>query len=274
MSIYDELLKFQILPHAHEEWAEYRTAITDYILANTRPRTSIGIFGAGRCNDMDLSRLADYFSEITLLDADKSAMEYAKKQYHLTNHPGIHMEVAEFTGITADDYRSFGDELSSLLNVRGIHTDIHVLSDYALFKLEKLYQKSGNYLPDFGIRRFDYTITFGVHSQINNMAAWIWSAFASNLHKDDPAVHKRIIRANDLLIPRLNTAILTATKERAFFGCELTRTGSSDSIQGACQCIRDLKSRGQILNQSVVLWPFDVSQNILYEMLLLEVNRD
>lgn len=272
MSVYDELLKFQILPNAYEEWAEYRQAVADYILENTRPGTSVGIFGAGRCNDMDLSRFGEHFSSVTLLDADRSAMQSALNRYGLSGHPGFTIEVSDFTGITADDYRALGDELSSLLNVRGIQTDIHVLADYAIFKLDKLYQKAENFTPDFGAHSFDYSIAFGVHSQINNMAAWIWSAFASNLKADDPAVTRRIIRANESIIPRLNTAILNATSETAFFGCELARTGSSGSIQGACQCIQDLKSNYPIIGQAITCWPFDQKQNISYQMLIQEVD--
>lgn len=256
MSIYDELLKFQILPNAFEEWSEYRQAVTEYILGNTRPGSSVGILGAGRCNDMDLAQFAGHFSSVTLLDADRDAMQSALNRYDVANNPGFSLEVSDFTGITADDYRAFGDELSSLLNVRGIQTDIHVLADYAVFKLDKLYQKADRFTPDFGLRSFDYTLAFGVHSQVNNMAAWIWSAFASNLKADDPAVPARIMRANESLIPRFNAAILRATKKSAFFGCELAKNGSPGSIQGACQCIRDLKANYPITEQAVVFWPF------------------
>lgn len=272
MSIYDELLKFQIIPDAYENWTQYRNAVADYLLANTRPHTSVGVFGAGRCNDIDLRRFAEHFSSVTLIDADEAAMKFALRQYHLSDHPGFSLKISEFTGITPDDCRAFADELSSLLNVRGIHTDIHVLADYAVFKLDKLYQKSENFTPDFGSGSFDYSVAFGVHSQINNMAAWIWSAFASNLKADAPAVAKRIIRANKYLIPKLNTAILRATKEAAFFGCELAKTGSSDSIQGAYQCIHDLKSRNRITGQAITYWPFDTAQNLVYQMLIQEVD--
>ena len=260
MSVYDELLKFQIIPNAYENWSAYRSAIADYLLTNTRPHTSIGIFGAGRCNDMDLRRFAEHFSSVTLIDADQTAMEFALRRYGLSGHPGFSLRISEFTGISPDDYRAFADELSSLLNVRGIHTDIHVLADYAIFKLDKLYQKSKNFTPDFGLGAFDYS------------AALIWSAFASNLKADYPSVVKRIILANGFLVPKLNTAILCATKETAFFGCELAKNGSSDSIQGAYQCIRDLKSRNRVMGQAIVDWPFDASQNLVYQILIQEVD--
>lgn len=272
MSIYDELLKFQVIPNAYENWGKYRSAIADYLLANTRTHASVAIFGAGRCNDMDLRRFAEHFSSVTLIDSDEAAMKFALRQYHLSDHPGFSLKVSEFTGIAPDDYRAFADELSSLLNVRGIHTDIHVLADYAVFKLEKLYQKTKSFTPYFGSSAFDYSVAFGVHSQINNMAAWIWSAFASNLKADDPSVIQHIIRANEYLIPKLNTAILRATKETAFFGCELAKNGSSDSIQGAYQCIHDLKSRNRITGQAITFWPFDTAQNLVYQMLIQEVD--
>lgn len=272
MSVYDELLQFQNMPNAFEDWRDYRNAIADYLMVKTYPGSSLAIFGAGRCNDMELSRFVTHFSSVTLIDSDEAAMQEALCRYGLSGHPGIHTQAADFTGITPQDYRSFGDELSSLLNVRGIQTDIHVLADYALFKLDKFYAKAAAHTLDFGQNTFDYTVCFGVHSQINNMAAWIWSAFAANLNATDSSVEKRIIRANEALIPRFNDAILAATGNRAFFGCELANTARPGNIQGACQCIADLKSRNRVCSQSIILWPFDPAQNIMYQMLIQEIH--
>ena len=271
-SIYDKLLEFQKLPDAFTDWQEYRSALADYLLAKTPSGSSLAIFGAGRCNDMDLSRFIRHFSSITLIDADYSAMQEALRRYRLADHPQIQIELADFTGISPSDYRSFGDELSSLLNVYGAGTDIHVLADYALFKLDKFYAAAASHTPVFGVNAFDYSVCFGVHSQINNMAAWIWSAFASNLGTNDPAVEQRIIRANDELIPRLNTAILAATKNLAFFGNELSGTAALGTIQGACQCITDLKSRNCLLGQALIPWPFDPAHRLTYQMLIQEAD--
>ena len=33
MSLYEDLLQKQFLPHAYEDWAEYRNAISNYLIA-------------------------------------------------------------------------------------------------------------------------------------------------------------------------------------------------------------------------------------------------
>ncbi len=272
MSVYDELMNFKIIPDAFDHWEEYRSVLTGYILSSAQPDTSIAIFGAGRCNDIDLSLFVQHFSAVTLFDADENAMREALKQYKLTDCPKIKATTMNFTGITPDDYRSFSDELSSLLNVYGNATDIRILSDYASFKLKRLYRKSAEHIPNFGKRRFDYSMAFGVHSQLYNMPAWIWSAFCANLNANDPAVEKQIIMENERLIPRFNDAVLRAAKKRAYFGCELLNSATGSAVEGAIECIRDLKNRGIVARQSVIDWPFDTKQGIVYQMLIQEVD--
>lgn len=270
MSVYDELIQLQHLPHAFSAWSEYRAVLTDYILANTAPDTSIAVFGAGCCNDIDLARFSTHFSSVTLLDSDADAMKHGIAQYKLTDCPHIHTISSDFTGITADDYRALSDELAALLHVRGSMTEIRVLADYALFKLEQLYRKAASAQISFGERSYDYTMTFGVHSQLNNMPSWIWSAFCANLHVTEDSVPDRIRRENAVIIPRFNDAILRATKQCAFFGCELSDSRSQGAIAGAVECIRDLKQRGLVRQQLCIDWPFDVTQGLVYRMLIQE----
>ncbi len=272
MSVYDELMKFKVMPEAFGSWAEYRSVLSNHILSHTRPNTSVAVFGAGRCNDIDLSLFTDHFSSVTLLDSDKTSMQEALKQYRLTDCPKIKPVVVNFTGITPDDYRSFSDELSSLLNVRGSSSDIRILADYALFKLRRLDQKSAGYFPNFGKQCFDYSVTFGVHSQLYNMPAWIWSAFCANLNAGDSAVERFIQGQNERLIPRFNDAVLRATKKRAYFGCELIQSSTGDAVEGAVESIRDLKNRGIVARQSLIDWPFDLKREIVYRMLIQEVD--
>ena len=268
MSLYDELLQFQILPHARNDWAEYRTAVTAYLLQHTEPQSSVAVFGAGRCNDIDLREFRKHFSSVTLIDSNRDSMQEALAAYDLTDDPSMHLFSCDFTGITPQDYRNFSDALTSFCQVNGSRTDIRLLADYAVSGLDSLYVKADQHNPDFGTGCFDYSMAFGVHSQINSMAAWIFSAFAAQLGQQEPSVESRIIRANDRLIPRLNDVILKATKTAAFFGCELKNTAVSGSIQGACQCIEDLHKRGIVTEQAVTLWPFDQNQNIIYQMLI------
>lgn len=268
MSLYDELLQFQILPHAFFEWSEYRTAITEHILQQTAEGSTLAVFGAGRCHDIDLARMAEHFSSITLFDMDMAAMQEALSLYELSDAQKIHLQQTDFTGISASDYRAFSDALSAFFQVDGTDTDIHMFAEYTVFLLEQLYRKADAHCLDFGSRCYDYSMAFGVHSQINNMAAWIFSTFAAHLNQSEDTVNNRIIHASEQLIPRFNDAILKATKTAAFFGCELENAAVSGGIQGACQCILDLRDRNIVTEQFVTYWPFDLKQDIIYKMLI------
>lgn len=272
MSLYDELIQLQILPDSFAEWANYRHAITDYLLQHTHKNSSFAIFGAGRCHDMDLLRMTEHFSSITLIDENMHAMQDAINIYGLGSHPDIHLIQSDFTGITPDDYRALSDGLTSIYHIGATSSDIHILAEYVLDKLNWLYSQAISKELDFGLNSFDYSATFGVHSQINNMAAWLFSVFSAQLNQSDSSVESRIIDANQILIPRLNDAILKATKSIAFFGCEMKNASISGSIQGACQCIDDLRGRGIITAQAITYWPFDIKQDKIYQMLIQQAD--
>ena len=48
MSLYEDLLQKQFLPHAYEDWAEYRNAISNYLIASTAADSTLAIFGPRR----------------------------------------------------------------------------------------------------------------------------------------------------------------------------------------------------------------------------------
>ena len=101
MSLYEDLLQKQFLPHAYEDWAEYRNAISNYLIASTAADSTLAIFGAGCCNDWDLSLLAGHFSSITLIDNNLPAMKQALKRYQLETYPTIHLDDAILPVYTA-----------------------------------------------------------------------------------------------------------------------------------------------------------------------------
>ena len=41
MSLYEDLLQKQFLPHAYEDWTDYRNAISNYLIASTAADLSI-----------------------------------------------------------------------------------------------------------------------------------------------------------------------------------------------------------------------------------------
>lgn len=111
MSLYEDLLQKQFLPHAYEDWTDYRNAISNYLIASTAADSSLAIFGAGGCNDWDLSLLAGHFSSITLIDNNLPAMKQALKRYQLESYPTIHLDECNLTGLYDSDYEKFCDTL-------------------------------------------------------------------------------------------------------------------------------------------------------------------
>ena len=83
MSVYDELLKTQTIPHAYENWAEYRRELTEYLTGVTDAGSTLAVFGAGSCNDLDLCMLREHFSQITLIDCQKESMFAALDTYRV-----------------------------------------------------------------------------------------------------------------------------------------------------------------------------------------------
>lgn len=75
MNIYDQLRSLQVINNAYNEWESYRRELTEIIMKYAKESESIAIFGAGRCNDIDLRRLSECFSEIILFDKDLEAMK-------------------------------------------------------------------------------------------------------------------------------------------------------------------------------------------------------
>lgn len=206
---YAALRRSQLLPDAWEEWSAYREQVTDYIIENSRPGTTFAVFGAGRCNDLDLARLCGHFSEITLFDVDEAAMREAaercmreaaaqekefaaefehKNEWHRQNAT-IRIHPVDFVGIPKEDYIAFAALLleerekaarsGALQREDGAGTDsgrAETSKEYgrALASgLAELYERSRAYAPDFSHMRFDYTAALGLHSQLGNVPAWM-----------------------------------------------------------------------------------------------------
>ena len=51
MSLYEDLLQKQFLPHAYEDWAEYRNAISNYLIASTAADSTLAVT-TGTCHSL------------------------------------------------------------------------------------------------------------------------------------------------------------------------------------------------------------------------------
>ncbi|QDT90600.1 hypothetical protein [Gimesia algae] len=83
-----------------EQGATHRNLITGYLtdLADSS-RGRLCVLGAGNCNDLDLQKLLQVYSEIHLVDLDESALRYAIDFQSVSDNPAISMHVLDLTGI-------------------------------------------------------------------------------------------------------------------------------------------------------------------------------
>lgn len=279
MNIYDQLRTLQVINNAYHEWEHYRHELTEIIIKCARGSESIAIFGAGRCNDIDLNRLSGYFNEVILFDKDLEAMKEGLYQQKVEMIPNIKIKVMDFVGIDDADYREYADALISEIRKKGMRTNVCELAEVALNKLEVLYRKAMNTPIHFGIQAYDTAVVVGVHSQIISMLEWIWSVMLQTIKQDERSVRNKIIEMNEKFVTRFNDAVISGARNRIIMGCEEARVGKEGTVQGAIQALGDLKRRqekGQINRCEVmeIKWPFHRSQGIEYKMSIQIINKN
>jgi hypothetical protein len=89
------------LRNAWQRFESHRRRVTGLLLqATPEPAGSIGILGAGNCNDLDLPALLGTFRRLQLVDWDGEALENGVERQGLAQHPAIHLHGGcELSGI-------------------------------------------------------------------------------------------------------------------------------------------------------------------------------
>ncbi|MGN0341744.1 MAG: hypothetical protein ACI4DO_03030 [Roseburia sp.] len=271
MTIYEKLQALQHIETAYEDWSDYRDAMTSYVLTHTGADSTLAIFGAGACNDLDLALLASHFKRITLIDSDAKSMDDAKARYGLTDYPHLQCSVCDLTGISARRYEEFSDLLLDQIKIFGTSIDMELLSDCAISYLHDVYDHLPAQPVVFAADSFHYSVSFGLHSQLNNMFAWIWDAVTASLPQGNTSVHSYLASQTPAIVKKVNDTIFHCTEKAAFFANERMNTASETPIAGAYDCILDVKNRYPHCTAAVVDWPFAPARGITYQMLLQTV---
>lgn len=275
--IYSELMKTYYMPESYERWREYRSRVTDYIIKYTEPGKTLAIIGAGDSNDIDLARLYGHLGNLALYDIDLESMNRALNKYNLIDKPCILVERCDLFGATKADYLDLINiclkDLKRLKKI-GLLWSPYNSSEKYLEKLSEIFDRvnsSETYITD---KKYDYTIMIGVYSQILAFTERIWAFFLRVVNKVDNVVSNKVHAENEILMPRINDAVLDMTKERAFIGGELFEHGREIIVQGAQQGLIDIEQRiknGELKCDTSYqdLWPH--REGVVYEMLIHRV---
>lgn len=282
-TFYRMFVNAEINENAAEEWSEYREKVTDFIIRNSDRNSTLSIYGAGKCNDMNLERLSGYFSEIVLLDRDLSSMEKAA----FGKKGNVSCRKVDFVGIDEEYYIRFINYFHD--NIRYLRNE----KDYSDFGEELLgiisdaYASIKTHCFSAG-KKTDYSLMLGLHSQLNNSFSGIWNyvlASVAGLPERDERmlsefssllsqIEKKQSDENAEIVRRVNDSVLMATGKGVFMGYELCLEHMRESlIEGAYQASRDFEIRekeGRISCSCYerMTWPLNRRRNIVYEMIL------
>lgn len=295
MSLYQQIKEIFILPNAFEDWREYREELTNYLIKETdqvamplnfsgnidleEHLPTLAIIGAGECNDIDLKKLAEHFSRITLIDCNKEAMEQAIVTYELKDSKQIELLPVSLDGIVDRDYEAFCEELQTYVRLNQGIFNMEEFEEFALSKLTKICNKRRQGEIPLEPDTYDYIWCFGVHSQLQAMFSYICHAFLQNLKEMFPSplneftnINRYLKSENDYFIPHFHDALLRSAKKAVFLGMEMHRTNDTEPVEGAYQAINDIRSRNLKVTESSICWPFYKDGNISYDMLIQKIS--
>ncbi|MBQ9060146.1 MAG: hypothetical protein IJ128_03290, partial [Firmicutes bacterium] len=256
------------------DWAGYREELTDFITENTTLGASLLILGAGKCNDLDLGKLADHAGSITLSDYREETAREAFRRYGLIPSNKLRFVEADYVGITDEDYIEYTEILLKIMQ-KLADTAGKSLEDIAgeeLDKmedtLERIYQRNADYRvnlagksDDQAAGTYDYAIVSGVHSQLNNAFRGLFQyarkdvedrsgnvRFADDLNKFIFQITRKhtsdlVARFNKALFAAANKGVIYGYEENIIYTPQGARTSVIGTVDGARQAGEMLADR-------------------------------
>ena len=275
MSIYDRIKDKFIMKNAWEDWASYRSQLTELILEHDPE--SVIIIGAGRCNDIDLFTLLSGGKKVICVDVDVASMRTSMERLPDNLRSRIECKNISLTGISEKDMEVFCDRMLSSARDKGQDISMDYLRSEMLLNLEALQKKLIQseeailrYLPE---KSADTVVCCGVHSQLFSTLSFFIKSMLGSLYDIIPEVTgleaeaDRIIRdMNNSIIPIINNALIRAAGRYIIFGNEYS---SQSPVEGAEQCIRNVRENMNPFERHL-RWDFNSWEGVIYDMLIQE----
>lgn len=274
MDILARLRMMEVIEGAYERWAEYREAVTLYIIQEAKTFDEVALLGVGRSNDIDLRLLLTRFEKLILIDKDIEAVREGLKQYGLEDHPQITIKQVDLLGVEEADYKAYSEAVDTCFK----QGKFELQTEEVVRLLDKIKEKMREYPLVLEEDTYQNVVLLGVHSQLNIYLAHIWALYSEAYQKENLLVYDKIKIMNHLASKKLNTALLQCTKECLFIGYEMYRIEREGRVEGAIQAESDLESREalgmlQIQSEKEVLWPFKSGCTYQMRVLCLKKNK-
>ena len=272
----------------YNDWEGYRKQLTDFVIRNTRPGSSLLILGAGKCSDLDLNLLSEHCGSITLSDYRPETAEEAFRQYGLEPSDSLRFSESDYVGITDEDYISYTALLLTIMEkLRDCPGDspeeIAGSQMQELRKgMEQIYRNNEAYEMDLG-GVYDNAVIAGVHSQLNNSFRGIFQ-YARKYTEDGGGAMKYPEELNAFvfentrkhtldLVRRFNRAVFSAVREGVVYGYEkriiYTPEGAEGPVIGTVDGARQAGEEVEgftAADQMGCLWPLSRRRGVKFEM--------
>lgn len=276
-NIYRQLKEKFIMKDAYSDWKDYRESLTDIVLSY--PGEKLAIVGAGRCNDIDVDRLYETFSGITLIDIDEEAMREGMARLDDVNIEKTEIKRLSLNGLYEEDIGAFCDELLNYVRTQGNNLTKEAYENKLLDMFDELKNKMLScmeLLDDRFIREsFDVVVCNGVFSQLFSMISYFvhsvsYSISDAGLFDTADIVvvaDKKLSIINDEIIPVIIKGIICMAEKTVIFGNEYNKA------EGAYQCIKFIKDNYET-DEKIIRWKFNSKEKTEYDMLIQIINKN
>ena len=263
-NLYMELMRLQTIPGAYSRWSSYRSELTRFITDRTVHGSTALIVGAGRCCDLDLSRLQEHFIGITLLDKDLSSMREGVRAQGSTI-PASNLLKIDLLGISDDVYMGIADRMTAMVlpSLRAEEASAPAFTEAFLREIRSAWHGRRPNTLDIPARTADYVICCGVHSQLMTVFPRMAAVYARYIRMDIDPVLSYVRSLIPEAVRSLNDDLFRWARNGVLIGLE----DPESAIDGAWQAARDLSSRGLLDPCSeTLIWPFDETRGKMYPM--------
>lgn len=260
--IYDQFKARASRDDEFHDWAGYRDRLTEFVISCIPAGGSLLILGAGKCNDLDLKKLAGHCGAITLSDYRSETAEDAFRQYGLSPSENLKFAESDYVGITDEDYLEYTDLLLKTMEKlsdgqanlsddsesqgdtleEAAGPELRALKDC----LEQIYQRNEDYEIDLRGGVYDNAVVTGVHSQLNNSFRGLFQYVRKDIEDRgckirfpeelNTAIFRTTRRHTKKLVTRFNEAVFAAVREGVIYGYEkniiYTPAGADEPVIG------------------------------------------
>ncbi|MCR5702151.1 MAG: hypothetical protein K6G76_08420 [Lachnospiraceae bacterium] len=277
----EELKKKFTMTNAADDWTEFRGNLTSLVshYGTLNGSKKLAIVGAGRCNDLCLVRLLDTYENIVMIDNDSEAMKEAVKDMPVNYLNRIECKEFSITGLYVEDIDRFCLDLFSFVKNAGYSLNMEMYQKHIISGLDRLDEQLIK-TPDRIVHVLggaDVIVCNGVFSQLFSMLLFFISSLSVSIAESllpdaEDAIalaEKKLSMISDKVIPIINDALFEAAKDFVIYGNEYDE---KRPVEGAHQCIQDIRTRYEDVIEEHLDWNFNRKQGVMYDMLISVCN--